>query len=161
LSHARDTNGEQKPPNWQTIVYGSIIGSWNDEDARHCVLCPHWHVPPSRGPAARAAFPDRLIRIIVSFPPGAGWRRVRILAEGLSARLGVPVVVENQGGAAGTIAGAVVARAAPTATPCWSRPLPCCDRAEPAQARVRSVARSSPVARISLRARSQSRPSLQ
>ncbi|MEA2948873.1 MAG: hypothetical protein QOI40_4203 [Alphaproteobacteria bacterium] len=67
----------------------------------------------SAGPAF-AAFPDRPIRVIVSFPPGGASDGVaRILAEGLSTRLGVPVVVENQGGAAGTIAGAMVARAAP------------------------------------------------
>ena len=63
---------------------------------------------------AQAAFPDRPIRLIVSFPPGGASDGVaRIVAEGLSYRLGVPVVVENQGGAAGTIAGAMVARAAP------------------------------------------------
>jgi tripartite-type tricarboxylate transporter receptor subunit TctC len=63
---------------------------------------------------ALAAFPDRPIRLVVSFPPGgASDGLARVLAEGLSARLGVPVVVENQGGAAGTIAGAMVARAAP------------------------------------------------
>jgi tripartite-type tricarboxylate transporter receptor subunit TctC len=63
---------------------------------------------------AFAAFPERPIRLIVSFPPGGASDGVaRILAEGLNARLGVPVVVENQGGAAGTIAGAMVARAAP------------------------------------------------
>ena len=63
---------------------------------------------------AQAAFPERPIRLIVSFPPGGASDGVaRILAEGLNARLGVPVVVENQGGAAGTIAGALVARAAP------------------------------------------------
>jgi tripartite-type tricarboxylate transporter receptor subunit TctC len=61
-----------------------------------------------------AAFPDRPIRLVVSFPPGGAADGVaRVLAEGLSARLGVPVVVENQGGAAGTIAGSMVARAAP------------------------------------------------
>ena len=64
--------------------------------------------------SAHAAFPDRPIRLIVSFPPGGASDGVaRIVAEGLSYRLGVPVVVENQGGAAGTIAGAMVARAAP------------------------------------------------
>ena len=64
--------------------------------------------------SALAAFPDRPIRLIVSFPPGGASDGVaRIVAEGLSNRLGVPVVVENQGGAAGTIAGAMVARAAP------------------------------------------------
>ena len=67
----------------------------------------------SAGPAL-AAFPDRPIRLVVSFPPGGATDGVaRILAAGLNARLGVPVVVENQGGAAGTIAGAMVARAAP------------------------------------------------
>src|SRR5215813_14941098 len=65
------------------------------------------------GPAF-AAFPERPIRLVVSFPPGGASDGVaRVLAEGLNARLGVPVVVENQGGAAGTIAGAMVARAAP------------------------------------------------
>jgi tripartite-type tricarboxylate transporter receptor subunit TctC len=64
--------------------------------------------------SARAAFPDRPIRLVVSFPPGGASDGVaRILAEGLSSRLGVPVVVENQGGAAGTIAAAMVARATP------------------------------------------------
>ena len=58
--------------------------------------------------SAHAGFPDRPIRLIVSFPPGGASDGVgRILAEGLSNRLGVPVV------AAGTIAGAMVARAAP------------------------------------------------
>src|SRR5499426_3461788 len=64
--------------------------------------------------SAFATFPERPIRLVVSFPPGGASDGVaRVLAEGLNARLGVPVVVENQGGAAGTIAGAMVARAAP------------------------------------------------
>jgi len=63
---------------------------------------------------ALSAFPERPIRVAVSFPPGGASDGVaRTLAEGPSMRLRVPVVVENQGGAAGTIAGAMVARAAP------------------------------------------------
>jgi tripartite-type tricarboxylate transporter receptor subunit TctC len=64
--------------------------------------------------AARAAFPDRPIRFVVSFPPGGASDGVaRVLAEGLGQRLGTKVVVENQGGAAGTIAAGQVARAVP------------------------------------------------
>jgi tripartite-type tricarboxylate transporter receptor subunit TctC len=63
---------------------------------------------------AQAAFPDRPIRFIVSFPPGGASDGVaRVLAEGLGQRLGTKVVVENQGGAAGTIAAGQVARAVP------------------------------------------------
>ena len=79
-----------------------------------CAICAmSWLVCWAGGPA-QAAFPERPIRFIVSFPPGGASDGVaRVVAEGLSTRLGQPVVVENQGGAAGTIAGGMVARAAP------------------------------------------------
>jgi tripartite-type tricarboxylate transporter receptor subunit TctC len=83
------------------------VPSWKTIAACICALVL------SAAPAG-AAFPDRPIRLVVSFPPGGAADGVaRVLAEGLSARLGVPVVVENQGGAAGTIAASTVARAAP------------------------------------------------
>lgn len=63
---------------------------------------------------ASAAFPERPIRLIVSFPAGGLGDAVgRILAEGLTARTGATFVVENQGGAAGTIGAAMAARANP------------------------------------------------
>jgi tripartite-type tricarboxylate transporter receptor subunit TctC len=63
---------------------------------------------------ARADFPERNIRLIVSFPAGGTGDAVgRALAEALSARLKTTVVVDNQGGAAGSIGTAAVARAAP------------------------------------------------
>ncbi len=63
---------------------------------------------------ARAAFPERPIRLIVSFPAGGLGDAVgRILAEGLTTRTGTTFVVENQGGAAGTIGAAMAARATP------------------------------------------------
>lgn len=54
--------------------------------------------------AAQAAYPEREIRLIVPFPAGGSTDIVgRIAAQGLSARLGQPIVVENRGGAGGTL----------------------------------------------------------
>ena len=63
---------------------------------------------------ARAAWPDRPVRLIVAYPPGGTGDLVgRLVAEGLGHRLGGTVVVENQGGAGGVIAARTVNRAAP------------------------------------------------
>jgi tripartite-type tricarboxylate transporter receptor subunit TctC len=63
---------------------------------------------------ARAAYPDRPIRIVVAYAAGGTGDLVgRLVAEGLRVRLGVSVVVENQGGAAGAIATTTVARSKP------------------------------------------------
>jgi tripartite-type tricarboxylate transporter receptor subunit TctC len=51
---------------------------------------------------------------MVPFPPGGSTDIVaRIVAQKLSAQLGQPVVIENRGGAGGTIGTAVVAKSAP------------------------------------------------
>jgi tripartite-type tricarboxylate transporter receptor subunit TctC len=53
---------------------------------------------------AAADFPNRPIRIVVCVPAGGGVDTVtRIVADGLSRRIGQPVVVENRAGAAGNI----------------------------------------------------------
>ncbi|WP_270937413.1 tripartite tricarboxylate transporter substrate binding protein [Falsiroseomonas oryzae] len=63
---------------------------------------------------ARAHWPDRAVRIVVAFPPGASTDvLVRALSNPLSAALGQPVVVENRPGAGGNIATVAVRRAAP------------------------------------------------
>jgi tripartite-type tricarboxylate transporter receptor subunit TctC len=63
---------------------------------------------------AVAAYPERTIRLVVAYPAGGTGDLVgRIVADALSARLGVSVVVENQSGASGAIAAATVARAPP------------------------------------------------
>src|SRR3546814_7886075 len=65
-------------------------------------------------PAAQAAYPDKPIRLIVSFPPGSGTdSNARYVAQQMEARLGVPVSVENRPGGNSFIA----AQAAATAEP--------------------------------------------
>jgi tripartite-type tricarboxylate transporter receptor subunit TctC len=61
---------------------------------------------------AAAAWPTRTVRLLVGFPPGSTPDvAARILAEGLSKRLGQSVVVENKPGASGNIAADQVAKA--------------------------------------------------
>lgn len=60
---------------------------------------------------AQAAYPNRPIRIVVVTAAGGGGDRVgRLLAQGLSERLGRQVVVENRTGAAGIIGYETAAR---------------------------------------------------
>ena len=63
-------------------------------------------------PAAAQDWPTKPIRIIVSFGPGGGADIVgRILGQSMAEKLGVPVIIENKPGAAGTIGNELVARA--------------------------------------------------
>jgi len=62
-------------------------------------------------PAFAQDYPAKPLRMVVGFPPGGGTDVVaRIIAPGLSARLGQPVVIENRPGATGTAAAGLVAR---------------------------------------------------
>ena len=64
--------------------------------------------------AAAESYPSRPIRFIVPFPPGGGNDIVgRIVAAKLAEGLGQPVVVDNRGGAGGTIGTNVTAKAPP------------------------------------------------
>lgn len=64
--------------------------------------------------AQAQSFPSRPITLVVGLPPGGPTDSVaRILSERMKATLGESLLVENQAGAAGTIAAARVARSAP------------------------------------------------
>lgn len=60
---------------------------------------------------AQSGFPDRPIRVIVSFAPGGAADQIaRAISQPLQQALGQPVVVENRAGANGNIAGEYVAK---------------------------------------------------
>jgi tripartite-type tricarboxylate transporter receptor subunit TctC len=59
-------------------------------------------------------YPERPIRLVVGFPPGGATDILaRILSQHMPESIGQPVVVDNRGGASGTIAAAIVAKAPP------------------------------------------------
>ncbi|MGE8659022.1 MAG: Bug family tripartite tricarboxylate transporter substrate binding protein [Achromobacter sp.] len=63
---------------------------------------------------AAGAYPERPVKLIVPFPAGGATDLMaRSLAQGLGEKLGQTVVVENRGGAGGTIGAEAVASAAP------------------------------------------------
>jgi len=66
------------------------------------------------GAAAHAAYPERPIQLVISFPPaGATDILARAIGQKLSETLGQSVVVENRPGAGGNIGLALAAKAAP------------------------------------------------
>ena len=68
----------------------------------------------SAGLPVCAAYPERPITLVVTYPPGGTADLVaRLLAPEVAKELGQNVVVENRGGAGGMIGGALVAKAAP------------------------------------------------
>lgn len=63
---------------------------------------------------AQGAYPSKPITLVVGYPPGGSTDLTgRTLGDALSRQLGVPVVIENLGGAGGTIGAQKVASAAP------------------------------------------------
>jgi tripartite-type tricarboxylate transporter receptor subunit TctC len=64
--------------------------------------------------AQAQTYPSRSLTLVVPFPPGGSTdAAARIMAERMRASLGQPIVIENVGGAGGSIAVGRVARSAP------------------------------------------------
>ena len=65
------------------------------------------------GLARAQAWPDKPIKLVVPYPPGASTDALgRIVAQKVSLALGQPVLVDNRGGASGNIGTDLVAKAA-------------------------------------------------
>ena len=63
---------------------------------------------------AQAAYPDKPIKFVVPYPPGGGTDVVaRIVQQRLQAALGQPIVIDNKGGAGGSLGTDIVAKSAP------------------------------------------------
>lgn len=63
---------------------------------------------------AQGTWPARPIKLIVPFAPGGGTDPIaRSIGSKLSARLGQPVIIENRGGAGGTLGTEAVAKSVP------------------------------------------------
>ena len=69
---------------------------------------------PTTAQAVTSTYPNKPVTMIVAFPPGGGTDIVaRRVAQGLNTAWGQSVIVENKGGAGGTIGTALAARAEP------------------------------------------------
>jgi tripartite-type tricarboxylate transporter receptor subunit TctC len=69
---------------------------------------------PTVSPATAQTYPSRPVTIVVPFPAGGSTDAIgRIVAERLRASLGQPIIIENVGGAGGSIGVGRVARASP------------------------------------------------
>lgn len=63
---------------------------------------------------AQGAYPDKPIRFLVPYPPGGGTDVIaRVVQDRFQAALGQPIIIENKGGAGGSVGTEVVSRAAP------------------------------------------------
>ena len=64
--------------------------------------------------ASAQPYPSKPLKLVTPFPPGGSADVIaRVVAEKLGEKLGQPVVVDNRGGAGGSIGAEAVARATP------------------------------------------------
>src|SRR5262245_3393913 len=88
---------------WKSIPGPAVALLW----ARFAVVTAFHVIQPAAflQPAAAAGYPERPIKVVTPFAPGAASDvELRILAEKMTETLRVPVIVENRPGAGGVAA---------------------------------------------------------
>jgi tripartite-type tricarboxylate transporter receptor subunit TctC len=81
---------------------------------RFTLLCSLCAAALQFGAAAAQSYPDRPLKLIVPYAAGGGADLIaRTVAEGLTKKLGQPVIVENKPGGAATIGADAVAKSPP------------------------------------------------
>ena len=81
--------------------------------SRRAALAVFGTLPLAHAARAQGQWPNGTVRIVVPFAAGGSTDAVaRLVSPGLQQRLGVPIVVENRSGAAGSIGTDVVAKSA-------------------------------------------------
>ena len=77
----------------------------------------HWAAPGRPSDTRAERFPNRNIKMVVPFAAGGGVDVfARLLAERLKEQTGTNIIVENRGGANGTLGGMAVRQADPDGT---------------------------------------------
>jgi tripartite-type tricarboxylate transporter receptor subunit TctC len=87
-----------------------------DDGMRYLILLALFATlaPMASSAGADERYPDKLVRIVLPYTPGTGAdTHTRVLAQQLSDRWKVPVIVDNQPGASGSIGAQAVIQSAP------------------------------------------------
>ncbi len=91
-----------------------LIGLWKDRHLQKLFIAIALAIVAASAPVHAQEFPTRPITLIVPFPPGGSTDVAgRIIADKMGAFLDKPVIVENIGGAGGSIGVGRLARATP------------------------------------------------
>ena len=93
------------------MIQNKLVGSGLARILFFCILTFSAICISSGAHAQSKSWPDKPIKLIVGFPPGGGSDAIaRIISINLSQMWGQQVIIDNRGGAAGTIAADLVAK---------------------------------------------------
>jgi len=92
----------------------SLAGGWMKPGALAALCAAALALGAGAAPVLAQKYPDKPVRLLVPFAPGGGTDVLaRFISVKLSENLGVSVVIDNRGGAGGTVGSELAARSAP------------------------------------------------